>query len=444
MASQPSPADKTRLMLSCAILCLFLLAGRWSAARMIEGMAEGLIVQPRTYLILAFLGIVATATPRQGLARSRVVTGFAVFYTYAAISLSWAPNWDMGGDKAIEMIMSLIVVMGASRLIDEFGAEVTINMFWKVFSAPLLIMAMLGLVQMSAGGRIAVLGGGPNVFGRNMGVLLLIALYNAGAAKGILKLFWAGTLMFSGLLVLGSGSRGALLLSFIGAATFFNVRRVKAGKVLILLGILIAILWAALALGYFADVAETVEKRFIKATLEKGHDGARGPIFDRAWEMGFGSPLLGEGVAAFANLGIAVYPHNIFLEAFAELGVVGVMLVTWILIEAAIARTWYLSVAAVSKGGFFMMGMSAMVSGDFFDSRYLFLFAMFVMRHRDEYWLALRGQATAKRVPRLAAPTPPPQDQAVGPDLGRRGRAGVQGATRTGGSATSHVRTSDA
>lgn len=57
----------------------------------------------------------------------------------------------------------------------------------------------------------------------------------------------------------------------------------------------------------------------------------------RAWEQFLGSPVLGSG---FAEKVSGTYPHNIVIEAFMATGVVGVILLVFLLVRAIRCSTW--------------------------------------------------------------------------------------------------------
>ena len=88
------------------------------------------------------------------------------------------------------------------------------------------------LIVGGAGARLAVLGGGPNVFARLMGMLALGALYfwyRRGQAWLWIPVAAAGVV-----LALLTGSRGGSLAIIGGVLTFFVVGRVQVRRLAIL------------------------------------------------------------------------------------------------------------------------------------------------------------------------------------------------------------------
>jgi O-antigen ligase len=91
--------------------------------------------------------------------------------------------------------------------------------------------------------------------------------------------------------------------------------------------------------------------------------------------MGLEDPLIGAGLSAFSIRTGDVYPHNVFLEIFAEGGCIGLLLFLAML-GATGLMFWQhrdtLNTAAVAA--FVLILVASQFSGDLYDSRGLFLF----------------------------------------------------------------------
>jgi O-antigen ligase len=93
-------------------------------------------------------------------------------------------------------------------------------------------------------------------------------------------------------------------------------------------------------------------------------------------------PLFGHGIGSFAQAYTRppnpVYPHNIFLEAGAELGLIGIGIFVLLLFRA-VAPAWQRHGLNVSREQalfsmmVFYMLLNAMVSGDFYTNNYLYM-----------------------------------------------------------------------
>lgn len=128
--------------------------------------------------------------------------------------------------------------------------------------------------------------------------------------------------------------------------------------------------------------------RFLAFFQENGgrSAGQRVYSFDIALDMIRDSNLMGYGIGSFLNfsggLEARSYPHNIFLEVLAELGIVGFILLISILVMALYRYfkyyniSSYYSVVILVTAFFFFL--NALVSGDINDNRFLF-FALALM-----------------------------------------------------------------
>jgi O-antigen ligase len=94
--------------------------------------------------------------------------------------------------------------------------------------------------------------------------------------------------------------------------------------------------------------------------------------------MGLRHPVAGGGLNAFQALGHGVYPHNVFLEAFAEGGILGVTVLVLFLARPL----WLLGArrddVLVPLACFAVVLLSSQFSGNFFDTRGVFLLAAFL------------------------------------------------------------------
>jgi O-antigen ligase len=244
---------------------------------------------------------------------------------------------------------------------------------WRWLLPILFALAVLGAVMGVGGERLAVLGGGPNVFGRNMGLLCVAML---GLVLHRASWFAVGGAVVAGALVVLSGSRGALLATAAGIATvlYFNMGRI--GRV-VYVGLAVAIVAVGIVelTDFGADAAEMFRHRVLRLGVEDRYDSGRTDVYARAWELGRESPLFGIGLAGFGVIGNHIYPHNLFLEVFCEGGLVGLLLLMLVLgppLAAAVRRRP--GPAPRDYGAFVLVLFSAQFSGDLYDSRTVFVF----------------------------------------------------------------------
>lgn len=369
-------------------LALFLLSGRWSLARM--GMGEAsVLLEPRAWTVIGLAAIAYSPALSRTLPMEpplRTCLGaLVVFLGYMTCTVLWAPTSDLPWTKAYEMLLVLVTVASVTRIARWTGPRLLIHRFWDAFAVALGIMAVLGLASWagSNGERLAVLGGGPNVFGRNMAVLLMLSLSAILAGRGK-RWVWISAAALAAVLALLTGSRGAIVGSMAGAATLVYTKKIPLGRfVKIAIG-LVVFAWFVVT---FTDVGQSAltsfEERFLKLTLEERHDAGRSDIYIYALHMGFDAPLVGQGLAAFAVSGFHVYPHNIVLEAFCEGGLVGVAFLLAVLVPT-LRRALQPDAEYVSRdlAVFAVFLVSASFTGDFYDSRGVMLVALLVSMHR--------------------------------------------------------------
>ncbi|WNG50382.1 O-antigen ligase family protein [Archangium minus] len=377
------------------IAALYVLAGRWGFHRLASADPEpDPFLELRLWivmggLVLATVGLVhrahRAARPGETRLDTRLSTALLMFLGYLCTSALWAPDAGLALEKLYDLVLVGVMSLGFGLAALRQPAERVLDAFWGVVVSATALLALTGMSQLlgsGGGARLAVLGGGPNVFARLMGMLALGALYfwnQRGQAWLWIPLAATGVL-----LALLTGSRGGTAAIIAGIITFLLVERVPIRR-LALLSLL-----ATIAFGLattFSPLGKalnrSMEERFIRLTLKtEGHGTSEGKVYlsgreslyASAYELGLDHPVTGAGLAAFPALGLGVYPHNLFLEVFCEGGTLGLALFGWTLLvflRSAIRGRRGLDGATVSAAVLILMGSQS--SGDFYDSRALYL-----------------------------------------------------------------------
>jgi O-antigen ligase len=368
------------------LLGVFMVAGRWSMSRLGDGEESAMALEPRLWAV-ALLLAVAFAPHRTGgrvLARrgELALGGWLAFIGYFVVSVAWAPDFVMAGTKALELAMIAGALAAIARLAQVIDPRELSAALWRTLGATLVVFAVLGLDHVGTGERMSVLGGGPNVFGRNMALLATLCIDMLLRDR---KRALAGLgLCAAAMLVLLSGSRGAIVALLLATAVLLWGHRVRPTKLLV--AALIVVVLVALAVMFTAPgqaAAEMFHERVIRLTLEEEHDSGRSDIYDDAIALGWSAPLYGDGLAGFPARGFFVYPHNLELEAWAEGGLVGVVLLAlalWRPIVTLIERPR--GVVPLDLAAFVALLGAAQVSGDFFDARGVMIFGLLaVLQH---------------------------------------------------------------
>lgn len=377
-------ASRSKLSLTLvvgAFTAMFFASGRWSIARVTTVDTSALWLEPRSWMVagLAFLALAPVGRSARFRASSAMVP-FLAFCFYFLTALVWAPDLELALNKSKELLLLAVGVCSVHRLAVMYGPGRVIAHTWVVLVVLFGLFGVLALVQGGggAGERVAVLGGGPNVFGRNMALLAIACVATSFRATQRLPWYAGGTI--AAILTLLSGSRGAFLALFSGMIVLFYVRRVKLTRAMyVAIGIAVV---AYILLNYTAmgqSAWSAFEHRILFLTIEQQHGAGREDIYHDAYLLGLKSPLFGQGLAAFPALTGTIHPHNLFLEAFSEGGILGLGFVI-----LTLAPTLLLilrrapTVSALDTAAFIALLASAQFSGDFFDSRGVFLFALLI------------------------------------------------------------------
>lgn len=368
------------------LLALYVLVGRWDVSRLFslpdKNPFDVSLLELRFWVVL---GLVAVAFSLRGgraaLGAKSGVKTFAfslnAFFIYFLLTALWSPDGRYAFVKTIEIILVLLSTMSVYKLtVGERGAAAR-TWFWAIIVGVTGVLGAIAIMKAVTLGpsRLAVLGGGPNVFGRMMGLLCLGSLYFWRRGGGLP--FIAATVL-SVVLVILSGSRGSIVAVAGGVAAFFLVERIKIER---LAGFILGAALLGAAVFLYTPVGQkavaTYDHRINKLLIDEGYTSGRGDRYRVAYGLGIEKPVLGAGMAAFPALGYGGYCHNFFLEIFSEGGLVGLALVLAPFVFLA-KRYWgikdRLDGSTVAAAVFTFAAVQ--FSGDLFDSRALFAFML--------------------------------------------------------------------
>jgi O-antigen ligase len=378
------------------ISALYMLAGRWGLDRLGSGTSDpDPFLELRLWivmggLVLATLGLVhrahRPARPDETRLDPLLVTAVLLFFGYLCLSALWAPDTGFALRKLYDLVLVAVMSVGFGLAALRQPAERVLNVFWGVVVAATGLLALTGVRLLLVGGasaRLAVLGGGPNVFARLMGMLALGALYfwyRRGQAW-----LWISMAATGVLLALLTGSRGGSVAIIGGILTFLVVGRVPLRRLAVLALLATAAVGVATMITPLGKALNhAVEERFLKLTLNydsgksKQHSkvylSGREHYYADALRLGVENPVSGAGLSAFPALGLGVYPHNLFLEVLSETGLVGIALLAWILVAfvlSALRGSGAIDGATVGAAMLTLIGSQS--SGDLYDSRALYL-----------------------------------------------------------------------
>lgn len=409
------------------IAALYVLAGRWGLHRLAAAQVEtNPFLELRLWIVmaggmLASLGLLRHAWrgARPGEARfdGPLVTALLAFFGYLCASATWSPDATFALTKVYDLTLVLVMSVGFGLAALRQPASRVLDAFWTIIVAATAMLALAGVRQLLSGGggaRLAVMGGGPNIFARLMGLLAMGALYfwmRRGQAW-----LWIPVAATGVILALLTGSRGGTAAILAGVTTCLVVARIPLRRLLLLT------LLATVAVGTvmtFTPLGEplrrSVEERFLKLTLNYDGSGGGGRgggkvylsgrevLYEAALQLGQDHPVAGAGLAAFPALGLGVYPHNLFLELFCETGTVGLLFFAGVVltfVRSALKRHHGLDGATVGAAVLVLLGSQS--SGDLYDTRALYLLMVMAT------CTAVPDRSTAQAHPPTSQPLPQP------------------------------------
>ena len=327
-----------------------------------------------------------------------------LFVMYMITTTFWAPDLARAQDKAYDLVFVAWSCALTVASIGFFGYRATMEGFCYSLFGFGLVLAGSGLIAASSSGyisassrgeevRLATFGGGPNVYGRNMGLLTLAAVWFVLDGKKWLRRPAAVVAPVAVLLVFLSGSRGAMLALFIGLIAYLSSRRWdrRIGRAVVFV-VLAGLAALATQVGHLA--VKVFQERFIVLLLVEGYFTYRDTLLVDGITAGLRHPLGGLGLAGFAQLGsVGNYPHNMFVEAFSEGGTFGITLL--FLPFVIHLRRWRRGMGAgdaVAVAGLMLLGVSSSISGDLFDARGVFLLLLLTLASQE----AREGRGTTR------------------------------------------------
>jgi len=325
------------------------------------------------------------------------------FFLFASLTALWSPLGAHTSIKVFDLASLAVLTLCVAFWTAGDGRDLYQKAFWITFCA--MVAALIALTIAGYGFtdeiRTASLGGGPNVFGRNMAIGFLGSFF---LIRHRLGQYWIVITVLTPLFVLISGSRGALAALVCGALVYFVTDRAALKK---RLGMITAVLCLSGAVLFYSDAGDralsTYQERILRLTVEERYDSERTDLAMTAYEMVQKHPVFGAGLASFPLYSTGFYAHNIFLETLSETGGVGLclLLLPLIVFVVFLLRHWG-QVDRPTVCAFVAAFTHAQFSGDLFDSRAVFVFAIMassiVVVKREKSGVGLPAATATRRV----------------------------------------------
>jgi O-antigen ligase len=397
------------------LLAIYFLVGRWSIERLDGSLDdESLIRQPRVWIVAilatwAVLAISGRTKKQLGKSATSMDTAICLFLGYMLFASLWSTNSELACDKAIEVGLLLMVAIVFAIARSALDQAKVVDGFWWAMVLVGSAMAVFAIVS-STGGRIYVPGGGPNTFGRNMGLMAFGGMHLTGRYGAKLSPVAAAMMVIALLLIIMCGSRGALLSISVGLVVMLATAKTSLVKKV---AVSAAVGFGGAAFLFFTsmgqDALEIFQTRIVDATIHDRYLSARDDLWQDAIDWAQERPVLGWGLNGY-RANSWTYPHNMFLEVIVEGGGVGMLLLL------NIGRGWWsqarrsrFEIPRVTFAALAVVFTAAQTSGDLFDSRGVFLMlalsapAVVAAQRSDALRQANTAQLTRARRPALAA-----------------------------------------
>jgi O-antigen ligase len=308
-----------------------------------------------------------------------IVISIIALYGYMSLSTIWAPFPDI--ELAIEVCMIPLFV-ALLHVFLSYRPERQIKLlflltFWAGF-----IYALAGVVLGGHGAdRMAVFGGGPNVFIRIVGSGLIASLYLYFIQRKRIAICAIPIMLYA---AIASGSRGgliALLLSLIFLLVFILSRHFTWRTVILMLIVLGLLTYIGYTIILTNEIQSLARDRYYTLTIEKQYLSGRDLSFSQAWWIFLENPLVGAGLGGYISLSsYAIYPHNIVLHLAAEGGMLGLMPLFFISI--LMVRRWFQPRSAehgIALTLCILYFISSLASGGLYDSRFIWFYGIIYM-----------------------------------------------------------------
>lgn len=404
MPERARPGPDLALHGAALILALGLLVGRWSPARLFDIDPVPVYLEVRWVLVF---GAVAILAMRQRpvllpspwtLALISALTLFAATAVYAPITV----DETYLVTKIADILFLAFFCWFAAVAADDPDFE---RVFWVYVLGLLTIIFAIAASTILSGGagatattneqRLSVLGGGPNVLSRLLGMLAILTLARA-LAPGRLQLGWLGYCLFTLFLITLTGSRGGSTAAVAGIlfllAHSVNRRNLLLMAALPIIGFLTYPLWEEALTRYLPFLHD----RYWSLLVDRLYYSGRDVYYAFSVRLFTEHPLFGAGLAGFSGNFEHNYPHNLILELLGEGGLVWALaiLVPLAGLVAATVRHWRF-MDQRTMAALVVYGVASQFSGDLFDSRPIFFFAIIMAAGAARRAAEARGRGLA-------------------------------------------------
>lgn len=317
---------------------------------------------------------------------------FLIWQGVLALSVLWSPFSGEVGSQLEGFFLTALGVLIASLAWFEMS-ENRRKRSLLLFATSVLLLVPFALWEgFSDGGRITPAGVGPITYGRALSFALIILIFFSLFRKDNR---WVALGSFAAISIVFAGSRG-VNLALVAALIFFvtlvfqqrwrtisDLFRFFSPVLLCWLGLIWATLFplSSWGLANKSPVLDSYASRPLTSAT------GREELFRGAWNFFLESPLVGNGLNSFRMESISpifpegAYAHNLILSSLAEGGLLATvpLLVTLVTLVLHGLRTTLVEYSVLFATLLFFIFLQSMVSGDYYDARFFWLFACLFM-----------------------------------------------------------------
>ncbi|AEB43907.1 O-antigen ligase family protein [Micromonospora maris] len=279
--------------------------------------------------------------------------------------------------RSIFDLLVVLTMVGIAIVATRWDPRQAALQFVVMLYATGIFFALVGLATASFSdrGRLAALGGGPNVFVRFMVLGLLAAIVLAVHRK---RLWYLAPVPLLGYAALLSGSRGGLISALLIAlvALLWYARRIRPRYVIG--GALLALVGLRFLTNTDTDGRlGWIYRRYSIESLTENQYASRPELLRQALDIFNQHPIAGGGIDSFAATYApgqsGAYAHNYFASVAADTGTVGLCVLAAALLAILVSAARNLSHATAPQAGLVFGALFILTasnfSGDYYDSR---------------------------------------------------------------------------
>lgn len=390
------------------LFALFLTAGTYKADPRLEFIQNHLDLTITLGVLTVISFLIQMNNIRKITIDKQLLKPYLVFILISAISLLYTPAPIYGVDKFLRFITITTLALFFPFLLTWDYKKLNRFFITIVLLALTMFVDMMGggITKGTIGFRTA-LGSNYLAAGRIIGTATIIALFFIlTLEKAVSKIIYFMLIPFLSLGVFIPGGRGPILALFISILFILILNVIlcierlacarflpKSSLYLNIFGIFFVLI-LIIVIGIFPDYFVTTFKRFeILLTVLGESATGRISMYKAAVKAITNYPtfIIGLGIGGFSKyfsgIDTRLYPHNIFLEIFSELGIFGVTIFVIILIRSILiaVKQFKTSLTVESRvlyitlfGLFIFMLINSSISGDINDNRLLFTWIGFI------------------------------------------------------------------